>query len=120
VKNLVKFEKKGGLVTTAGSFMYTNLFGSTKTQWAYPNGWAPLHFIVIDGLENYGYVDEAEEIAKKWLKTCNDWYMHHGVFLEKYNVVNQKLKPTEGVYPSQTGFGWTNGVFIYLVNKYLV
>lgn len=120
VKHLDKFDKKGGLATTQGSFMYTNLFGSTKTQWAYPNGWAPLHYIVTEGLENYGYVDEAAMIAKKWMKTCNDWYMEHNEFLEKYNVVNPKLKPTEGLYPSQTGFGWTNGVFIYYADKYLM
>lgn len=119
VKNLDKFNKKGGLTTTQGSFMYTNLFGSTKTQWAYPNGWAPLHYFVTEGLENYGYGEEAKMIATKWLKTCNDWYLNHGEFLEKYNVVNQKLKPTEGLYPSQTGFGWTNGIFVYYANKYL-
>ena len=119
VKNLDKFEKKGGLTTTAGSFMYTTLFGSTKTQWAYPNGWAPLHYIVIEGLNNYGYIDEAKTIAHKWLKTCNDWYGYHGEFQEKYNVVNTKLKPLEGVYPSQTGFGWTNGVFVYLCDEYI-
>jgi alpha,alpha-trehalase len=119
VKNIEKFDKKGGLATTAGSFMYTTLFGSTKTQWAYPNGWAPLHYIVIEGLSNYGYKTQAKAVAHKWLKTCNDWYLYHGEFQEKYNVVNQKLRPTEGVYPSQTGFGWTNGVFVYLCDNYI-
>ncbi len=117
VMQLQKFEKSGGLTTTAGSFMYKPLFGSTKTQWAYPNGWAPLHLIAIEGLENYGYKTEADRIAKKWLKTCNDWYVKTGHFQEKYNVVNPKIKPTSGLYPSQTGFGWTNGVFIYLARK---
>lgn len=119
VKNLDKFDKKGGLTTTAGTFMYSSLFGSTKTQWAYPNGWAPLHMIVTEGLENYGYHDEAKSIAMKWLNTCNSWFNEHGNFLEKYNVVNQKLHPVEGIYPSQTGFGWTNGVFVALANKYV-
>ena len=35
----------------------------------------------------------------------------HHVFLEKYNVVNPEKPPQKGVYPSQTGFGWTNAVF---------
>ena len=39
------------------------------TQWAYPNGWAPLHYIVIKALERYGYHKDARRIATKWLKT---------------------------------------------------
>ena len=31
--------------------------------------------------------------------------------LEKYNVVQPDKPPAKGVYPSQTGFGWTNAVF---------
>lgn len=120
VMQLAKFEKSGGLTTTAGSFMYVDLFGSTKTQWAYPNGWAPLHYFAIEGLERYGYTEEAERIAKKWLKTNNDWYLKHGNFLEKYNVVNTNSPPADGLYESQTGFGWTNGVFTYLTKKYFL
>ncbi len=114
-----KFDKTGGLATTTNTFLYSALFGSTKTQWAYPNGWAPLQFIVLEGLEKYGYSEQASIIAKKWLKTCNDWYKESGAFQEKYNVVNTKQPAVDGVYPSQNGFGWTNGVFAYLANKYL-
>ncbi len=114
-----KFDKRGGLSTTANSFLYATLFGSTKTQWAYPNGWAPLQFITLQGLENYGYHQQASIIARKWLKTCNDWYTDHDTFQEKYNVVNPHQLPFDGLYPSQNGFGWTNGVFVYLANKYL-
>jgi alpha,alpha-trehalase len=119
VMQLSKFEKIGGLSTTFGSFMYAPLFGSTKTQWAYPNGWAPLHYFATEGLEKYGYNNEAKRIAQKWLRTNNDWFHKHGEFLEKYNVVNPKLPPSDGLYPSQTGFGWTNGVFTYFANKYV-
>jgi alpha,alpha-trehalase len=120
VMQLTKFEKEGGLTTTAGSFMYAPLFGSTKTQWAYPNGWAPLHYITVEGLEKYGYKTEAFRIANKWLKTNNDWYLKHDEFQEKYNVANPTLPPASGLYPSQTGFGWTNGVFSYLAKKYIL
>ena len=119
VMQLRKFEKQGGLTATAGTFMYTQLFGSTKTQWAYPNGWAPLHLITTQGLESYGFHAEAEKISIKWLNTCNDWFNKTGRFQEKYNVVDKNKKPTSGVYPSQEGFGWTNGIFIYLARKYL-
>jgi alpha,alpha-trehalase len=112
VETLDRFEKKGGLTTTTRPFIDTNLFGSLKTQWAYPNGWAPLHFIVVEGLRRYGYEAEARRIARKWLATNLEWFKKHGVFQEKYNVVNPTKPPVEGVYPSQTGFGWTNAVFL--------
>lgn len=119
VENLRRFEQKGGLATTATLFRYQHLFGSTKTQWAFPNGWAPLHYIVIEGLERYGYSKEAGHIARKWLGCNLAWFSKYGEFLEKYNVVAPSKKPVSGVYPSQTGFGWTNGVFVYLAQKYL-
>lgn len=119
VNKLERFQKKGGLTTTIGNYMYHSLFGSAKTQWAYPNGWAPLHYIVIEGLENYGYSVQASTIAYTWLNNGYSWFVEHGEFLEKYNVVNPELKPAEGLYPSQTGFGWTNAIFKYLSLKYL-
>ncbi len=119
VENLSKFEKKGGLTTTAKPLIDTSvLFGSLKAQWAYPNGWAPLHYFVVEGLLNYGYADDAKRIATEWVKTNLDWFNRHGVFLEKYNVVNTKKPPVEGVYPSQTGFGWTNAIFVKFVNDF--
>lgn len=119
VDNLFRFEKKGGLSTTMRPIIDTNLlFGSLKAQWANPNGWAPLHYFAVEGLKRYGYEDEARRIAVKWVRTNLDWFDRHGVFLEKYNVVNPKKKPVEGVYPSQTGFGWTNALFIRFVEDF--
>ena len=111
VNNLKKFEKRGGLSTTDGPQVGQLMPGATPMQWAYPNGWAPLHFIVVKGLQRYGYDEPARRIALKWLKTNLDWFNRHGVFLEKYNVVQPDKPPQKGVYPSQTGFGWTNAVF---------
>ena len=119
VENLIKFTKKGGLTTTTRPLIDMTIFGSLKTQWAYPNGWAPLHLIVIEALERYGYHETAKDIANRWLKTNLDWYKKHGVFAEKYNVVNPTKRPMEGMYPSQDGFGWTNAVFENLCEKYL-
>jgi len=110
-RTIEKFEKEGGLTTTTRPLIDMSIFGSLKTQWAYPNGWAPLHMIVVDGLKRYGYIEEAERIQRKWLKTNLDWFHKHGVFLEKYNMVSPHKHPVEGVYPSQSGFGWTNAVF---------
>ncbi len=111
VKSLKRFENKGGLTTTDALPIGQYVLGSVPTQWAYPNGWAPLHFLVVKGLQRYGYHAEARRIAEKWLKTNLTWFQKHGVFLEKYNVVVPGKPPAKGLYPSQTGFGWTNAVF---------
>lgn len=111
VNGLKRFENKGGLATTDALQIGQLVPGSMPAQWAYPNGWAPLHFIVVKGLQRYGYEKEARRIAMKWLSTNLEWFNRHGVFLEKYNVVQPEKPPLKGLYPSQTGFGWTNAVF---------
>jgi alpha,alpha-trehalase len=118
VKNLRRFEQPGGLATTDQQFP-SLVPGGVPTQWAWPNGWAPLHFIVIEGLKRYGYHDDARRIANKWLKNNLDWFNKKGVFLEKYNVVSPEKPPTKGLYPSQTGFGWTNAIFERLCQDFI-
>ncbi len=119
VKSLRRFDAPGGLVTTDGQVLTSALPQKIPLQWAHPNGWAPLHFFVVQGLERYGYHEEAKRIALKWLRTNNNWFEKHGVFLEKYNVIQPTKHPVEGVYPSQTGFGWTNAIFERFCQKYL-
>jgi alpha,alpha-trehalase len=119
VKALRRFENKGGLATTDMQPLNQFVPGRMPTQWAHPNGWAPLHYLVIKGLQRYGYHDDAKRIAMKWLKTNLVWFNEHGVFLEKYNVVTPEKPPVKGVYPSQTGFGWTNAVFERLCQEYI-
>jgi alpha,alpha-trehalase len=119
VKALRRFENRGGLATTDVQQLSQFVPGAMPTQWAYPNGWAPLHFRVIQGLERYGYHNDARRVAMKWLKTNLAWFNAHGVFLEKYNVVSPDKPPAKGVYPSQTGFGWTNAVFERLCQDYV-
>ncbi len=111
IKALGKFENKGGLATTDAQQLNQFVPGKMPTQWAYPNGWAPLQYLTIKGLQRYGYHEDAERLAHKWLKTNLDWFNQNHVFLEKYNVVQPDKPPMKGVYPSQTGFGWTNAVF---------
>ena len=119
VKSLRRFENKGGLATTDALPVSQFVFGTVPTQWAYPNGWAPLHFVVVKALERYGYHTDARRIAMKWLKTNLWWYNEYGVFLEKYNVVSPEKPPIKGVYPSQEGFGWTNAVFERFCKDYV-
>jgi alpha,alpha-trehalase len=104
-----KFLKPGGVVTT---------LVTTGQQWDAPNGWAPLQWLTIRGLENYGYHELAAEIAHRWLRLNTDVYNRTGKMMEKYNVVDTTLTAGGGEYPSQDGFGWTNGVFLKLLHTY--
>ncbi len=119
VKALRRFENKGGLATTDALPLGQFVLGSMPTQWAYPNGWAPLHYVVIQALQRYGYHEDARRIAMKWLKTNLNWFKENHVFLEKYNVVAPEKPPLKGLYPSQIGFGWTNAVFERLCQDFV-
>jgi alpha,alpha-trehalase len=124
VKALRRFEQRGGLAATDGQVVQqivpgVVMPGALPVQWAFPNGWAPLHFLIIKGLLKYGYHEDARRIAMKWLRNNLTWFNEHGVFLEKYNVVSPGKPPAKGVYPSQTGFGWTNSVFEYLCKEFI-
>ena len=104
-----RFLHEGGLIST---------LQTSGQQWDAPNGWAPLHWITIIGLENYGFSSLAETIAKRWIKLCTDVFGRTGKLMEKYNVVNTQLEAGGGEYPGQDGFGWTNGVLLALIKKY--
>jgi len=121
VKALRRFENRGGLATTDAVPLnkYVPGVSMMPTQWAYPNGWAPLHYLVVKGLQRYGYDEDARRIALKWIKTNLDWFNAHGVFLEKYNAVQPEKPPVKGLYPSQTGFGWTNAVFERFAQEFI-
>ena len=89
----------------------------TGQQWDSPNGWAPLQWIAVDGLERYGEHALAIEIAGRWLATVDTTYRDSGKMLEKYDV--EERKPGGGgEYPLQDGFGWTNGVTSALLERY--
>ena len=100
------FLKPGGVVTTPYE---------TGQQWDAPNGWAPLQYITIKGLLNYGHKELAQEIASRWIRLNKKIYRETGKMLEKYNVEDINLEGGGGEYPVQDGFGWTNGVYLELM-----
>jgi alpha,alpha-trehalase len=104
-----KFLQLGGVVTT---------LETTGQQWDAPNGWAPLQWMTITGLENYGHHELASEIANRWIRLNTDVFKRTGKLMEKYNVVDTQLEAGGGEYPGQDGFGWTNGVLLALIKKY--
>ena len=102
-----QFLKPGGLVSTTET---------TSEQWDAPNGWAPLQWMAIIGLANYGYNELAKEIAKRWMNINEKVFKNTGKMMEKYNVVSTDLMAGGGEYETQDGFGWTNGVYLALKN----
>ena len=104
-----KFLKAGGVVTT---------LISTGQQWDAPNGWAPLQWITIQALENYGEKNLAKEIAQRWYALNKRVFDATGKLMEKYDVEHANREGGGGEYPSQDGFGWTNGVLLALIKQY--
>ncbi|MCB1106564.1 MAG: hypothetical protein KDK76_00540 [Chlamydiia bacterium] len=103
------FLLKGGFTSSLTEGMH---------QWDMPNGWAPLQWITIQGLLNYGYTDLAAEGAHRWLSLNEKIYQEKGTLLEKYNVRDCSAEVARGEYTLQQGFGWTNGVALKLMELF--
>ncbi|MBI4350348.1 MAG: alpha,alpha-trehalase TreF [Elusimicrobia bacterium] len=97
--------KAGGVVTS---------LTATGQQWDSPNGWPPLQWVTVTGLENYGQHELAVEIAGRWTGLNEKVFARTGKMMEKYNVIDTALEAGGGEYPGQDGFGWTNGVYLAL------
>ena len=102
-----QFLKPGGLVTS---------LVNNKQQWDSPNGWPPHQWLAVRGLQTYGINDLASDISERWLHLNESVYKRTGKMLEKYNVIDTTLVAGGGEYPTQDGFGWTNGVYLDLKN----
>ncbi|NUQ23962.1 MAG: alpha,alpha-trehalase TreF [Saprospiraceae bacterium] len=102
------FLKPGGLTTT---------LINTGEQWDAPNGWAPLQWMAIQGLRNYGFNELADKIKNNWVALNVKVYKNTGKMVEKYNVMDLSLEAGGGEYPVQDGFGWTNGVLLRLLTE---
>lgn len=100
--------RDGGLVTTN--------FNSGQ-QWDAPNGWAPLQWMAIKGLRNYGHDQLAGQIKERWVSLNVKVFKNTGKLMEKYNVEDTNLLSGGGEYPVQDGFGWTNGVLLKLLSE---
>ena len=95
--------KPGGVATTNNK---------TGQQWDAPNGWAPLQWVAVKGLMNYGENELAKTAAERWVAVNEKVYAATGKMMEKYNVEDITKEAGGGEYPGQDGFGWTNGVYL--------
>ncbi|KAJ6257860.1 neutral trehalase [Drechslerella dactyloides] len=132
-KALPKFEMLGGLV--AGTMESRGLVGIDRPnrQWDYPYGWAPQQILAWRGLQRYGFEQEAERLAYRWLfMMTKAFFDYNGVVVEKYDVTrpvdphrvdaeygNQGLD-FKGV--AREGFGWVNASYQYgleMINSHM-
>lgn len=105
-----KLVKEGGLTTS--------LIHSGQ-QWDAPNGWAPLQWVAVEGLNHYGKHTLAKDIARRFLENVQQTYDKEHKLVEKYRVEGKEFGGgSGGEYPLQDGFGWTNGVTLKLMNLY--
>ncbi|RMZ76757.1 hypothetical protein DV737_g4666, partial [Chaetothyriales sp. CBS 132003] len=121
---LPKFEVFGGLVSGSEESRGRIGLDRPNRQWDYPFGWAPQQILAWGGLIRYGYGDEAQRLAYKWLYMVTKAFVDfNGVVVEKYNVVRE-LDPhkVEAEYGNQgsdfkgvprEGFGWVNASYVY-------
>lgn len=102
------FLRSGGLVTT---------LVDSGQQWDAPNGWAPLHWMAIQGLRRYAQHELANDIKQRWVGRNLQVYKTKRKLIEKYNVDDESGIGAGGEYPLQDGFGWTNGVLAALLDE---
>jgi alpha,alpha-trehalase len=95
------FLKPGGFVTT---------LTASGQQWDAPNGWPPLQWLGTQAVQAYGRSDIADDARNRWLALNRRTYRVTGKMTEKYDVTDLSKRAGGGEYPTQDGFGWTNGV----------
>lgn len=86
-KALPRFEAYGGLVSGTEQSRGAVGLDRPNRQWDYPYGWAPQQMLAWAGLLRYGYKEEAERLAYKWLFMITKAFVDfNGVVVEKYDV----------------------------------
>lgn len=109
-QNLSLFEQPGGLAMSRQD---------THAQWDYPYGWAPVHLLAAEGLRRYGFNEDSDRIAYKFLLTVLMNFTRDRTVREKYDVVTESDRThiNAGYRQNVVGFGWTNAAFLELLNE---
>ena len=86
-KALPRFEAYGGLVSGTEESRGPVGLERPNRQWDYPYGWAPQQMLAWSGLLRYGFQEEAERLAYKWVYMITKAFVDfNGVVVEKYDV----------------------------------
>ncbi|KAI5992068.1 glycoside hydrolase family 37 protein [Pisolithus albus] len=119
-QSLKKFEVLGGLVSGTEESRGKVSLDRPNRQWDYPYAWPPHQIMAWVGLERYGYLEEAQRLAYRWLYMMTTAFVDfNGVVPEKFDAV--KLSHlVEAEYGNQgidfkmvprEGFGWMNAAY---------
>lgn len=121
VENLIEnLKAKGGILSGAKISAEANADNDLQRQWDYPFGWAPHQMLLWEGLLNYGYDKNVQELIYRWLwMITRNAVDYNGTVPEKYNVVDATHKVyaeygnvgTEFDYITTSGFGWMNASY---------
>ncbi|KAJ5770008.1 uncharacterized protein N7511_002059 [Penicillium nucicola] len=123
-KALPRFEAFGGLVSGTEESRGATSLKRPNRQWDYPYGWAPQQILAWTGLLRYGYQEDAERLAYKWVFMITKAFVDfNGVVVEKYDVT-RPIDPhrVDAEYGNQgtdfkgaprEGFGWVNASYVY-------
>jgi len=110
VKNLSMFEQPGGLAMSRVE---------SQAQWDFPYGWAPIQLLAVDGMRRYGFAADADRVTYNFLSMVVADFATDRYIREKYDVVKRTsaTRIVKGYSQNVIGFGWTNGVFLELLNE---
>jgi alpha,alpha-trehalase len=106
---LPRFRAPGGLLTSLSS-VEGHQFGA-------PNGFAPIMWLAIQGLDNYGYGKIGDEIVRQWCDTVFADFQKRGHLVEKYNVAAPGAAPMEDRYETVIGSAWTSSLFLAFLKR---
>jgi len=90
-------------------------------QWDWPNAWAPLQEMLIEGLERTqtrAGEELALSVARDWTASNSKAWRRTHYMYEKYVATEQGVGGGGGEYTPQVGFGWSNGVALTLLARY--
>jgi len=104
-----KLIRKCGVVTTLQYSMQ---------QWDYPNCWAPLNHMIIEGLYNLDEQQLALTLANTWIANNYYTFVKTEKMHEKYDCQQYGRPGKGGEYEPQIGFGFTNGVALCLLDMF--
>lgn len=88
--------------------------GLGQLQWMYPAGWACMQSTTVEGLDLYGYHDDARRIATRFLAALVDQYRRTGKLWEKYNVVDGGIELPNSRYGNSPLVSWTSAAAVIL------
>lgn len=98
-----------------------NTLAHTNEQWDFPNVWPPMQHMLIMGLDGMNNADAknlAFKWAQRWVRGNYIAYNETKAMFEKYNAEELGGHGGGGEYEVQTGFGWSNGAVMDLMDKY--